>query len=163
MLKQTVKSTIPSRNKFAGKAFRIVRQSENETSNLDRSKYGKLLHDVMPQPITSEQEHKAWLNVSSNLMKTETLTPEEETLLALLGALISDYEKKVYTDFKHTKSDPAELLSYLMQENHLTQRDFPEISQSRVSEILAGKRKISRAQARVFAERFKVDPVLFLY
>ena len=128
---------------------------------LDQRRYAKLLTSILPRPITSDREHKEALGIASRLMEQEKLTGEETAVLTLLSILISDYERKRYADL-FQKISPSEALSYLMEENHLTQRDFPEIPQSRISEILAGKRKISRAQAGVFGKRFKVSPALFL-
>lgn len=130
---------------------------------LDQKKYAKLLVNVLPQPITSEVQHKALLRWTSCLMKKEELTPEETALLTLVSLLISDYERKRHADLFSGRMTPAEVLSYLIDENHLTQRDFPSIPQSRISEILTGKRKISKSQAQIFGARFKVNPILFLY
>jgi len=48
-----------------------------------------------------------------------------------------------------------------MEENNLKASDLP-IPASRVSEILHNKRTISKAQALLLAEHFKVAPGLFL-
>jgi HTH-type transcriptional regulator/antitoxin HigA len=98
-------------------------------------------------------------------MPTETLNEKKyaKLLTKLLAVLISEYEKKRCADLFAEKASPADVLAFLMEENHLTQKDFSPIPQSRMSDIMAGKRKISMTQARVFGERFKVNPVLFLY
>ena len=58
---------------------------------------------------------------------------------------------------------PHELLKFLIDENGLGQKSFePEIPQSRISDILGGKRAISTAQAMLFAQRFSLKPSLFL-
>jgi HTH-type transcriptional regulator/antitoxin HigA len=132
------------------------------SNKLDREKYTKLLVEVMPAPPTSDAENRALLAIARPLMTREDLTPEETSLLALLALLIEDYEKKRYPEYAEGAT-PAELLSLLMQEHNLTQYDFPPIQQSKISEILNGKRKISKAQALAFGERFKVDPAAFLY
>jgi len=134
----------------------------NVPRTLDRKKYAKLLAAVLPRPISSDEEHRTLLGVTSRLMKKGELTPEETALLRLLSILISEYERTRYSDL-FEKLKPVEALGHLMEENHLTQRDFPGIPQSRISEILTGKRRISKAQARRFGERFKVSPALFLY
>ena len=53
------------------------------------------------------------------------------------------------------------MLKYLMEENHLKPADLP-LPASRVSEILACKRAISKSQARALGERFGVSPALFI-
>lgn len=129
---------------------------------LDPKKYAKLLVQVLPRPITSEDQHEELLRVTSTLMRKESLTEEETVLLKLIAMLISEYERERYADL-FVKMEPSEALAYLMGENHLSQHDFPEIPQPRISDILAGRRKISRTQAQVFGKRFKVNPALFLY
>lgn len=128
---------------------------------LDRKRYAQLLSKVLPRPITSDNQHRQWLAVASRLMQQGKLNAEETVLLALLSILISEYERKRYAGL-FERATPAEALAYLMEENGLSQRDFPNIPQSRISEILAGKRRISRTQARIFGERFKINPAVFL-
>jgi HTH-type transcriptional regulator/antitoxin HigA len=130
---------------------------------LDEEKYTTLLASLSPRPITSDAEHKELLEITSSLISKEDRSPEESTLLSLLAILISSYERDRYAHRLAERNTPAEMLSYLMEENHLTQNDFAPIPQSRVSEILAGKRKISLSQARVLGRRFKVNPALFLF
>ena len=128
---------------------------------LDQRKYARLLGKTLPRPITSDNQLKQALEITSRLMGQAELTVEETALLKLLSILISEYERTRYADL-FEKLAPAEALAYLMEENALSQRDFPGIPQSRVSDILAGRRKVSKAQARIFGERFKVSPALFL-
>jgi HTH-type transcriptional regulator / antitoxin HigA len=127
---------------------------------LDRKKYAQLLIQVLPRPITTDNQHKLSLAVVSRLLGEKELSAEETALVKMLSLLISDYERRRYAGLLE-KTTPSEALAYLMEENQLSQSDFPEIPQSRISDILTGKRKISKAQARVFGERFKVSPALF--
>ena len=135
-----------------------------KVTRIDPKKYGKLLVSVLPQPITSDKQYESTLSISSSLItKGDERSPEETALLRLLTVLISDYEARRHTELLSEPLSPSEILSYLMEENGMTQTDFAPIPQSRISEILAGKRKISKLQAQVFADRFKVNPGLFLY
>ncbi|MCB0071665.1 MAG: hypothetical protein KDE20_09420 [Caldilineaceae bacterium] len=57
----------------------------------------------------------------------------------------------------------ADALRYLMDEHDLRQSDLPEVgSQGIVSEILSGKRELNVRQIRELAQRFHVDPAVFL-
>ena len=133
-----------------------------QTQTINEKKYAKLLLNVLPRPITTDVEHKALLSVTSSLMEKEQITPEETALLLLLSGLISDYEKRRFVDASEEYTS-AEVLSFLMKENRLTQKDFPSVPQSRISDILTGKRKISKEQAKFFGERFNVNPAIFLF
>ena len=78
---------------------------------------------------------------------------EEGRLLKLLAVLIEDYEQRNYP---LEKSPPREMVRYLLEEKKLKARDlWPVIgSKSRVSEILSGKRAISKSHARKLADFF---------
>lgn len=60
-------------------------------------------------------------------------------------------------------AEPREVLRLLMEEHGLRQSDFgDEIPQGRISDVLSGRRKISKAMAKVFAKRFRVSAEAFL-
>ena len=129
---------------------------------IDKKKYAKLLATVLPRPITSDLQNRDLLAVTSSLMEKKELPPEETALLSLLAGLISDYEKRRFVTALEGCTS-AEVLSFLMEENDLTQKHFPTIPQSRISDIVKGKRKISMEQAKTFGERFNVNPAIFLF
>jgi HTH-type transcriptional regulator/antitoxin HigA len=61
------------------------------------------------------------------------------------------------------KQSPKEVLAYLMKANGLKQTDLAEIvSQGTLSNILKGKREISKQLAKKLAERFSVNVAVFL-
>ena len=55
-------------------------------------------------------------------------------------------------------------LQFLMEQNDLRQADLVSIfgSRGRVSEVVNGKRAISKAQEKALGEFFKVSPELFI-
>ncbi|MGD1071033.1 MAG: helix-turn-helix domain-containing protein [Bryobacteraceae bacterium] len=59
---------------------------------------------------------------------------------------------------------PLDVLRQLMEANGLKAADLAETlgGRSRVSEILAGKRAISKEQARRLGDRFKISPAVFI-
>jgi HTH-type transcriptional regulator/antitoxin HigA len=89
------------------------------------------------------------------------LTPEEDALLELLTDLIHDFEEKAYPI---PKSEPHEMVAFLLEQRGLTPKDlWPVVgSKSRVSEILAGKRAMTKDQAKKLAEFFHVGADLFI-
>jgi HTH-type transcriptional regulator / antitoxin HigA len=124
------------------------------------SEYGRLLKVIQPKRIHSKKEHAHFLGQIETLMLRgeDNLTSAEEILLELLVQLVHDYEQ---VKLPVKKAGPVEMLKYLMEENHLKAADLP-FPASRVSEILTGKRAISKSQARALAERFGVSPALFI-
>jgi HTH-type transcriptional regulator/antitoxin HigA len=94
-------------------------------------------------------------------IKEDELSPEEEKLLELLAVLIEQYEDEHYP---MPNIPPQEVLKYLMQENGYKQKDIVHIfgSSGITSEVVNGKRSISKAQAKKLAEFFGVSVELFI-
>ena len=61
------------------------------------------------------------------------------------------------------EAEPKEVLRFLMDQHGLKQEDLADCApQSRISDILSGRRGISKNIAKNLAHRFHVSPVLFL-
>jgi len=61
------------------------------------------------------------------------------------------------------KAEPREVLRYLLEVHDLKQKDLADIaSPTVISDVLAGRRRISRNVAKALAERFGVDASVFL-
>jgi HTH-type transcriptional regulator/antitoxin HigA len=132
------------------------------TSLLDEHKYRELLDEALPVVIRNEQEHQRLLRAAAELMEKPepAITEEEGRLLEMLSMLIEEYEDRVHP---LPKAEPHRMLNYLLQEKQLKPSDLWEIlPKSRVSEILSGKRGISKAQAKRLAEMLRVPVDLFL-
>lgn len=129
---------------------------------IDEKKYARVLAKVLPRVISSDEEHERMLAEIEKLMdRGERRTMEEDTALDLMVLLIQDYERE-----HHRLADPSprEMLAYLMEKRGLRQVDLVPIIKSRgyVSDIINGKRAISKAHARQLAEFFKVSADLFI-
>jgi HTH-type transcriptional regulator/antitoxin HigA len=134
------------------------------TATIDLKRYGRLLAKAVPRVITTEEENERAIAMVESLMEKgeRNMTPEEDALLDLLTNLIRDYEERAYPP--REKSKPHEMVSFLLEQRGLAPKDlWPVIgSRSRVSEILAGKRSISKDQAKKLAEFFHVQADLFI-
>jgi HTH-type transcriptional regulator/antitoxin HigA len=95
------------------------------------------------------------------LKKGDTISPEEEKLLDLLSNLVEAYEDEHYP---MPDVSPNEVLKFLMEQNDLKQRDLlPIFSSSGIlSEVVSGKRSISKTQAKKLAEYFSVSVEVFI-
>lgn len=102
-----------------------------------------------------------FLSSKSCWQRDPKLSHEEIALLELLGKLIADFEAKFY---QPKDASPREVLSELMNARGLKQTDLTEVfgSKSRVSEVISGKREISKLQIRSLAEFFNVSAELFI-
>jgi HTH-type transcriptional regulator / antitoxin HigA len=77
-----------------------------------------------------------------------------------LGRLIEEYEKKA---FPIRESSPSEVLSFLIEQGGLKQKDLSDIlPQSNLSAFLKGKRSLSPIQIARLSVRFGVSPTVFL-
>ena len=128
----------------------------------DEKIYGSLLVNTLPKVIETDEECLRVEKIVGDLLKKgDNLSPEEDKLLDLLSDLIENYEDRVYPI---ADAPPNEMLKYLMRENDLKQGDLLHIfgSSGIASEVVSGKRSISKAQARKLAEFFKVSVELFI-
>src|SRR5258708_13805954 len=134
------------------------------TTNYDPHKYATLLVEYLPSVIGTEAENEKALEIAGRLMKKGKgkLSPEEARLLDLLTTLIEDFEEKAYP--MGNASNPAVALRELMSEHELKQTDMLEIfgSQGVVSQVLNGKREISKSQARKLSARFRLPVDMFI-
>jgi len=125
--------------------------------------YGSLLAEANPGPIETESENERALAIIDRLMRKDqdALSAEEDRLLRLLAILVEDFETKAYPI---GKSEPAIALQELMREHGLKQKDLAEIfgSQGNVSQVLNGKRSVSKAQARKLSARFRLPIDVFI-
>lgn len=89
------------------------------------------------------------------------LSAEESALLETMGILIHAYDDRIHV----LASLPShEMLAYLMEVSGRTAKDLLTVfgTRGRVSEVLSGKRSISKAQAKKLAALFKVPADLFI-
>ncbi len=135
-----------------------------DAADLDRKRYGRLLARFTPKVIETAAEHEATLAIVESLMEKgeARLSLEEETLLNLLSDLVGRFEEKAYPPA--VEASPVEVLNALMDANGLKAIDLADVlgGRSRVSEILAGKRAISKQQAKRLGERFHLSPGAFI-
>lgn len=131
------------------------------TLTIERAKYGKLLADSQPKIINDEQEYDDALEFVDALMSKNDLIPEEIELLQVWAILIEDYEAQ---NHPMSEATPHEVLQHLMDVKEVRQVDLTGILGSKgvVSEVVHGKRSISKAQAKALGEFFKVNPSLFI-
>lgn len=141
----------------------VTVSKQSVLKKIDLKKYARLVAKAAPLVIETEAEfERADAEVGRLLRKGyDNLSVEEQRLLALLSRLIEDYEDRT---FPVPDSPPHQTLRFLMEQNELRQADLVKIfgSRGRVSEVVNGRRAISKAQAKALSEFFKVSPELFI-
>lgn len=143
-------------------ASRLPRLKQSFMTAYNKKIYGQLLLNVLPASIDSEEEYNRIEGIFNELWDKKQLSPEEERLFHLLADLLEDYGKKSVGEIP--PFTPRELLASLMKENGLKQTDLADIfgTQSVVSEVLAGKREITKLQAKALAEKFAMKVEAFI-
>ena len=129
---------------------------------LDTKKCGRLLSETLPLTIHTEAEHARLLKAVGEIMDKpdEEITAEEGRLLEMLGMLIEEYENR---RCHFPQAAPHKMVKDLLAERGMKPSDLWDIlPKSRVSEMLIGKRSISKAQAKRLAEFSGVPADLFL-
>ncbi len=133
------------------------------STTLDPVYYGRLLKKALPRVVHTEKENERLLaEIEKLLSKGESnLSPEEEELLELLTQLVEAFERRAYT---RKKASPAELVSFLLEQRGLTARHLWPVlgSKSRVSDLVNGRREVSREQAKKLGEFFHISPAAFI-
>jgi HTH-type transcriptional regulator/antitoxin HigA len=131
---------------------------------LDEKEYGRLLEKHRPRMIQSDEEFArlaAELEALDLAEDVRDLNAEERELQALLAHLCTEYEDRTVPP---PDVPPLGVLLYLMEQNELRPVDLVDVfgSRSVVSQVLSGKREISKAHARRLAERFRLSVEAFI-
>ena len=123
----------------------------------------KALCELVPlTPITKKSEYEAAVEHLNRLLDAGGADQAHALagLVEALGEMIQSYEKR---QAPMPEAEPRVVLRYLMAEHGLRQTDLSDISsQGTISDILSGRREISKALARKLAIRFQVSAGVFL-
>ena len=131
--------------------------------NLNARRYARLLSQRLPQVVRTENENEEMLAAIWELMRQgeDNLSAEELALLELMSVLVERFEEEHYPI---PDSPPHRILQHLMESRNARQADLVPIlgGRGRVSELVNGKRAISKAQAKALAAFFHVSAEVFL-
>ena len=127
---------------------------------IDEARYGDLLATALPRVIESDDENERMIAELERLDTVSVKSPEEESLAELLTVLVEQFEQR-YT-LGHAA--PLDALKSLMEDRGIRQRDLIGVfgSSSVASDVLNGKREISKRHAKGLAEFFSVPVSLFI-
>jgi HTH-type transcriptional regulator/antitoxin HigA len=118
-----------------------------------------------PRPIKTRKMHRAYSEATRILMRgSEDLDAADRTAvgqyLSAIVPFIEQYEKRARP---MGPASPEEVLEFLMEQNDLSQYDLAKElgGQPVVSQILKGKRKLTREHIERLSKRFGVTPATF--
>ena len=133
------------------------------TLTIDPKKYTRLANRIVVKAIESEEEYDRMVAAVRNLMDKggDRLSPEESALLETMAILVQAYD-----DRQHPLPPipPREMLAYLMEMSARTAKDLLPVlgTRGRITEVLNGKRSISKEQAKKLAALFRFTADLFI-
>lgn len=131
------------------------------TRTINADSYAVLLSKYQPKVIETEAENEAAISCAEELEHKRDRTPEEDTLLTLLVALIEKFEQDYYP---LPDANPHSMLLHLMEAQNIQQEDLVGVidpDKNIVFEVVKGKRDISKEQAKALGEFFHVSLELF--
>ena len=128
-----------------------------------QDRYLELVRRFPLRPIRSEAELDEAIQVIDSLLDQDGLTPPEDDYLDVLSDLVEAYE-----DVHHPIGpvSDADMLHSLLDSRRETQAPVAKgagIAESTISEVLSGKRKLTRKQIGKLARYFHVDPSVFAF
>ena len=128
---------------------------------LDAVRYGRLCAETLPKVIESDEEFDRMVEHLERLTFKQAASAEEKALAELLQRLIQAYDDEHYS---MPEVPPHEMVKYLMEQRGLKQADLVPVlgSRAQVSDLVNGKRGISKAQIKKLAEYFGVSAELFI-
>lgn len=99
----------------------------------------------------------------ANALADDVGDDDQHPLYSLFEIVMDMIERWEDQHVQIAPAPPREVLRHLLEANNLKQKDLEGIaSQTLVSDILAGRREISKRLAKALAERFHVDISAFI-
>jgi HTH-type transcriptional regulator/antitoxin HigA len=135
-----------------------------KTSVAATDTYFELVKAYPLRSLKSRAEHRSAVEVLSRLAIQGVDDEGSLQYMDTLAQLIDDYERDngMKRDVSHVT--PVMVLRHIMEERGLTVSMLGKIvgSQGTLSDVLAGRRQLSKAMIRKLADHFGVSPAVFL-
>lgn len=122
--------------------------------------YGALLEETRPEVIHSDGQNRFFIELLEKLTSKKKVSKAEEKLIELLIVLVEAYENKEYSI---PNAGPIAIIRHLMEAHRLRQKDLVDVfgTESIVSDVLNGKRELTKEQIKRLSGRFGVSPAVF--
>jgi len=123
--------------------------------------------NLPPQPIKTKKMHRGYSEAIRILLREREAgsldAASREAVSRYLSAVIPFVEQYEKREFPLGSATPEEVLRFFMEEHDLSQYDLAKDlgGQPVVSDILRGKRRLSREHIERLSKRFSVAPATF--
>jgi len=120
-----------------------------------------LQEQIFLKPIRNDDDYRKMVALANEL--ADHLEGDEGPLADLFGVVTDLIEVWESHQPGLPKAEPKDVLRYLLDTHDLKQKDLADIaSPTVISDILAGRRAISKSVAKALAERFGTDVSAFV-
>ena len=122
--------------------------------------YGLLLRQTRPEVVRDEEQNAEYVRHLEKLTAKKRVTAGERKLIELLTLLVEDFESRHYAV---PEAGPLDIVRHLMEAHGLRQKDLADVfgTESIVSDVLNGKRNLTKEHIRKLSKRFNVSPAVF--
>ena len=129
---------------------------------IDPAVYGALLEQKRPRAIRTDEEYDAAAGEVEEIRFREKASAEEREYAELLLLLLAAYDEG-HPPFGKSATH-AQVLAHVLDHRCLKQADLIPVvgSSAYVSQLMTGKRGISRNMAKRLGEYFRLDASVFL-
>jgi len=123
--------------------------------------YRELLGEELPHAIHNERDYRKYVVRAESLLDKKSRTAAENRYVELLSILIDRYEEEHHPI---EAPDPIAALKELMLASGVSQAKLSQLlgSSGIVSEVLSGKRALSKTHIKKLCELFGVSADLFV-
>lgn len=126
--------------------------------------YHALINHLPLIPIRDRKHLRQATGVIQELaLKGKARTPGETDYFRVLSKLVSEFEAREFA-YLHAKMSHAEILASLLENSGINQIQLAEIigiSQARISDVINGKRELSKDQIARLCRHFRLSADLF--
>lgn len=125
------------------------------------TEYRELLMRTLPRPIRTERDHRRALAQLEQIMDLRP-SAAQSMLIELMSSLIEQFESREHPT---PTVSPAQMLAHLLEAKAVSCAQVAKatgIPPATLSNVLADRRGVSKANAVKLAKYFRVSPTAFL-
>ena len=126
-----------------------------------KDRYLELIQQFPLRRIRNDEELETATKVIHSLIDQDEMTPAENDYLDVISDLVEVYEDATIPIGDGTDGNMLEFFMDIRDVNQIQLSHDVGIATSTVSEVLSGKRKLTRKQIEKLAAYFKVSPAVF--
>lgn len=125
--------------------------------------YLRLVRRFPLRPLRDERDYDGAVAILDELVVRSDLSPGETDYVDALTRFVEDYDD-AHHPLAHFQATPLEVLRHLVERAGMTTSDLGRVIGSKgvASEILRGKRELSKSHIKLLSAHFNVSPAVLL-